>query len=79
VDDADFTEQRDELLQSIEQHGEDVRVALHELTGAAEQKLVVAERIRAAPVAWLFGGFLLGIWLGSRGTSGPSAGPGRIQ
>lgn len=78
MDDADFTEQREELLQSIEQHSEDVRVALHELTDAAEQKLDVAGRIRAAPIAWLCGGFLLGIWLGSRRGAGAAA-PRRPQ
>ena len=71
MDDTSFIEQRAVLLQSIEEDRQEVRVALRELTGAAEQKFDVAERIRTAPLSWTIGGFLVGIWLGSRtpGTS----------
>ena len=66
MDNADFSERREDLLQSIERDRESVRVALHELTGAAELKLDVSERIKAFPLAWAFGAVLVGAWLGSR-------------
>jgi len=69
VDNAGFTEQRADLLQSIERDRQEVRVALRELTGAAEQTFDVSERIRAAPLAWTLGAFLVGIWLGGRTSS----------
>jgi len=66
---TDFAEQRDELLQSIEQDEEEVRIALHELGEAAEQKLDVSERIKTSPLTWAFGAFLVGAWLGARDNS----------
>ena len=64
-----FAEQREDLLQSIERDREEVRVAVHELTDAAEQKLYVGERIKASPFSWAIGAFLVGAWLGYRGAS----------
>ena len=66
MDDAAFIEQRDDLLQSIEQDEQEVRVAVHELTGAARVKLDVSEHIKESPLMWLLGGFLVGLLLGSR-------------
>lgn len=69
MENGDFAGQREDLLQLIEREEEEVRIALHELTDAAEQKLDsldVSERIRAAPLAWTVGAFLVGAWLGSR-------------
>lgn len=63
---GDFAEQREDLLHLIEQDEEEVRIALHELTDAAEQKFDVSERIKAAPLVWTAGAFLIGAWLGSR-------------
>jgi hypothetical protein len=65
VETADFAEQREDLLDLIAQDEEEVRIALHELTDAAEQKFDVSERIRQAPLAWAVGAFLVGAWLGS--------------
>ena len=63
---TDFTEQRDDLLRSIERDQQAVRVAVHELTGAAQSKLSVGERIDEFPLTWVVGGFLFGAWLGWR-------------
>ena len=68
----DFTEQREDLLDAIEKSEMDVRVALHELTDAAEHKLVIGERIKSSPLAWAVGAFLVGAWLGARDKT-PSA------
>jgi hypothetical protein len=61
-----FTEQREDLLDAIERSEQDVRVALHELTDAAEHKLDIGERIKASPLVWAVGAFLVGAWLGAR-------------
>ncbi len=65
MDDSDAIEQREELLQSIERDEEELRDAVHDLTGAARSRLDVGEWIREAPLAWLVGGVLLGVWLGT--------------
>lgn len=71
---TDFAEQRDDLLTSIERDQEAVRVAVHELTGAAQSKLSIGERIEEFPLTWTIGGFLFGLWLGRpRGRSVESA------
>jgi hypothetical protein len=77
VDNTGFAEQRRDLLQSIEQDREEMRVALHELTGTVGSKLDVSERIKASPLTWAIGAFLVGVWLGSRGTSVEAAGQRR--
>ena len=61
-----FAEQRGELLESLEHEREELREAVHELTGAARSTITVSEYIRAAPLSWLLGGFMLGLWLGAR-------------
>lgn len=71
MDDTAFEERREDLLHSIERDEEQVRVALHELTGAAGFKLDVGERIKAFPLTWAIGAFLVGAWLGSRGQRRP--------
>ena len=77
VDNTDFAEQREDLLQSIERDREEVRVALQELTGAAELKLDLGERIKASPLTWAIGAFVVGVWLGSRAASADAAGQRR--
>ena len=69
-----YTEQREHLLQSIEQDEEKVRVAMHELTGAAHFTVDVAERIKQLPLTCVIGACLVGAWLGSRGARGRVSG-----
>jgi hypothetical protein len=69
---TDFAGQREEILQSVERHVREVRIAVHELAGAAELKFDVGERIREAPLTWAVGAALVGLWLGSRGAPGRS-------
>jgi hypothetical protein len=63
------SDERSELLESIELDREDVRVALHELTIAASSKLDLNDHIRSAPFTWAFAAFLVGAWLGDRAGS----------
>lgn len=63
--DTDFVEQRDNLLQSIERDQQEVRLAVQELTGAAQSSLDVRERIKEFPLTWVVGALLVGMWLGS--------------
>jgi hypothetical protein len=74
ADTADFAEQREDLLQSIEQDRRDVRTALRDLSGAAGFKIDIAEHIKASPLTWAVGAFLVGVWLGTRGSSVDGAG-----
>lgn len=69
-----YTEQRDHLRQSIEQDEEKMRVAMHELAGAARFKLDLGERIKQSPLTWVIGACLVGAWLGSRGARARVAG-----
>jgi len=73
---TDFAEQREDLLESIERDEEEVRVAVHDLTGAAESALDVREYIKKFPLACALGAFFIGIWLGGRGVP-PAAGQRR--
>ena len=77
MDKTDFAEQREDLLQSIERDQEEVRAAMHQLTGATGSKLNVSERITEFPLAWAIGAFLVGVWLGSRGAPLNAAGQRR--
>jgi hypothetical protein len=77
VDTTDFAEQREDLLQSIERDQQEVRVAVLQLTGAAGSKLDVSEHIKNFPLTWAIGAILVGVWLGSRGTSADAAGQRR--
>ena len=71
VDNTDFVEQREDLLESIERDEQEVRGAIQELTAAARVKLNIRENIKEFPLAWLIGSFLVGLWLG--GGSGGGA------
>jgi len=77
VEKTDFGERREDLLQSIERDQEEVRVAMHELTGAAGSTLDVSEHIKRFPLTWAIGAFLVGAWLGSGGAPAHVAGERR--
>ena len=67
VDQTDFDEQREDLLQSIERDQKEVRLAVEELTGAARSTFKASEHVKQFPLTWTIGAFLVGVWLGSRG------------
>ena len=64
---SDYIEQRDELLESIERDQEELRAAVHALTGAARETFDLGEHIKERPWTWMLGALLFGLWLGSRG------------
>jgi hypothetical protein len=66
MDQTEFAEHREALLQTIERDQNDVRVAVQELTAAARSKLNVREHVKGFPLMWAMGAFLVGVWLGSR-------------
>jgi len=66
VEDTPFATQREDLLESIERDENEVRVAVQELADVAGSKLDVGERIKAFPLTWVAGAFLVGVWLGSQ-------------
>lgn len=70
MDTPGFAEQREELLQSIERDEQVVRVAVQDLTEAAEAKLDITQSIKAYPLTWAISAFLVGVLLGSRGMLG---------
>jgi len=63
-----FAEQRDDLLQSIQHDQEVVHGAIQELAEAAHETLSLSEHIRRYPLAWVIGGFVVGVWLGAAGS-----------
>jgi len=77
VEHVDFAERREGLRQSIEHDEDEVRGAVQELVGAAQARFDVRERVKQSPVAWVMGGFLVGLWLGSRGAPAAVAGQRR--
>jgi hypothetical protein len=70
VEDTPFVTQREDLLQSIERDEEEMRVAVQQLADVAGAQLDVRERIKAFPLTWMLGAFLVGTWLGSGGAPG---------
>ena len=65
VDNTDFVEQREDLLESIERDQQEVRGAIQELTAAARLQLNISQRVKDFPLTWLVGSFLIGLWLGT--------------
>jgi hypothetical protein len=66
MDDVAYDDHREMLQESIERDAEELRHAVHELTAAARVRFDLGARIMQSPLAWLLGGFLFGVWLGSR-------------
>jgi hypothetical protein len=58
--------QREALVESIERDEEKLVEALDDLRGAAHRTFSLGDRIAERPLPWLFGGFLLGLWLAVR-------------
>jgi len=69
VTSAPEVDERQALRQSIEDDKAELLDAVDELKAAVQHQFQLRERISAHPVPWLVGGFLLGLWLSSRGRS----------
>jgi hypothetical protein len=61
------TEKREVLRQSLEQHKQELRLAMQDLGTAARSWGDPALAIRHHPAQWLVGAFLVGVWLGRDG------------
>ena len=57
-------EGREALQQALEQHKQELRLAVQDLTIAARSWSDPSESIRLHPGAWLAGAFVVGLWLG---------------
>jgi len=57
-------EHREALQQNLEQHKQQLRLAVQDLTVAAKSWSDPAESIRLRPGTWLAGAFVFGLWLG---------------
>jgi hypothetical protein len=57
-------ESREVIEQSLEQHKQELRVAVADLSTAARPLSRPRDRVRAQPVLWVIGACLLGVWLG---------------
>jgi hypothetical protein len=57
-------EQREALRQNLEQHKQDLRLAVQDLTVAARSWSDPTESIRLHPGTWLASAFVFGLWLG---------------
>jgi hypothetical protein len=60
-------EEREVLRQSLEQHKEELRLAVQDLRIAARSWGSPSESIRLRPGTWLVGAFAVGLWLGRGG------------
>jgi hypothetical protein len=58
-------ENREALRQALEQHKQELRLAVQDLSIAARSWSHPSESIRSHPGAWLASAFLVGLWLGS--------------
>jgi hypothetical protein len=59
-------EEREVLLQHIEEHKRELRMAVDDLREAALSWTDPRDMIRERPGAWILGGVALGLWLGWR-------------
>jgi hypothetical protein len=57
-------ETREALRQTLDQHKEDLRLAVQDLSIAARSWSNPSESIRLRPGVWLAGAFVVGLWLG---------------
>jgi hypothetical protein len=60
-------EEREVLRQSLEQHKQELRLAVQDLGIAARSWSNPSESIRLHPGMWLLGAFAVGLWLGRGG------------
>ena len=60
-------EHREALEQNLEQHKQELRLAVQDFSTAARSWSHPSEAVRQHPGRWLVGAFVVGLWLGSRG------------
>ena len=60
------SEEKEAILQDMEEKKREIQLAVEELTQVAKTWPSPRERIRSSPHTWLLGGFLLGAMIGWR-------------
>lgn len=60
------SEEKEAILQDMEEHRLEIQLAVEELAEVARTWPSPRERIRANPGAWLLGGLVLGLMIGAR-------------
>jgi hypothetical protein len=63
------SEEREAILQDMEEHKREIHLAVEELTQAAKTWPSPREHIKSSPGAWMLGGFALGLLIGWRDRS----------
>ena len=61
-----IADKREELLVSVERDEQELKLAVDELTTAAQATVDLGERMALRPWVWLAGAFGVGLWLGAR-------------
>jgi hypothetical protein len=61
-----YSEKREKLLEDVENNEQELRQAVDELATIAQNSLGIRGFITQRPILWIGGGFLLGLWLGTR-------------
>jgi hypothetical protein len=56
---------RQELIESVEREETELKLAVDELSTAAQARIDLGERMSEHAWLWLAGAFTLGLWLGS--------------
>jgi hypothetical protein len=60
------SEEKEAILQDMEEHKREIQLAVEELAQVAKTWPSPRERIRSRPGAWLLGGFVFGVLIGTR-------------
>ena len=56
---------RQELIESVEREETELKLAVDELSNAAQARVHLGERIAERPWLWLAGAFAVGLWVGA--------------
>jgi hypothetical protein len=59
-------DEKEALRQSIERNEAELRDAFEELTAAVKSEVTLGGQIMERPIAWLVGGFAIGLLIGRR-------------
>ena len=57
---------REQLLESVEREESELKLAVGELSSAAQAQVDLGERVSARPWVWLGAAFVVGFWVGRK-------------